>query len=1014
MSYAGPSDDSGVLSLLEASNFHQNQHQQQQHLYYPPVGSTKSQQIVMSTKNSDGEDGQSLADGSIHGGDGHVDDEEESVHYNSAHALMISSHETLSKQSSMGHPSDYSDSIGGQVTNYQSEMDVNKRSNIIAQWLIQNYESADEQSLPRQVVYEQYEAYCWNNNRDPINAASFGKHIRAIFPNLKTRRLGTRGNSKYHYYGIRIRPASELYGQVVMDSYDGALRSSGTSTQLHLGNRSHSNTGEGDNDRQSEHADNRALTRTHSTSTSASVQTSHAQESVSTPSGSVGGVGGRGSKPSVGMFHPLGLSLPPFPSPAEFSNLLVPEVKINIVGENAGDNAGKGTNCSSLPLPATGVDASVTQTSTTSSNRNTELNKSIPSPTNNTNSVDCSKDKQTSGSNSDSTSADLGTKSIPGAIVGVRETVHESSVGTDANGVAYTSADVSMPTTSANTSVSLQGDDTTPNSSMNVTNVSQRGGRAETCAAGVIPPSLTSYRLSDDEVTQTFLIDYRAHCESLLGTLQQLTFDQPEPSFYTMESVIHGFWKELPLAGLNAAATIECCAYIYHCDMIMYETAVRSLLPDVLGKVSAAVTKSIRLLAKQLDNWLISALSLNHENIWAGVGVEGETHKQDKKNSRKLYVKDEPVAASTETAVSKLDGRTLANVSSEKTKTAVDVSTLLHTRRKALGVFTHALRRHTSLNHLVQAARSVLSNKQQVGQMLEDWARIDNKNVRDQAIAVCGCNEGIMSGIEVDFETILASGATVEVWTQWLSHIVDRNLGDPSDGSYYKRCRQFLTTWSFMSSLFVRDLTLRSAKSFGSFHLMRLLLDEYLIFLIERRLTLTKCAPTYPSPDPFSSSHSRSSTSDDGIVGTEEVNVIGGEGSGEDDDDEIEIEVGSGPTAISTTSITLQSSPSTIANRSNVSLSKTAPTIAQKDKRTQTQLSSVVATNTHSMKRKHSEETQTMSHTHHDIPTGVDAEEIGDEGVGPPKERKNGHTANTNDTASVVTELEIKRIKLET
>ena len=45
---------------------------------------------------------------------------------------------------------------------------------------------------------------------EPVNAASFGKLIRSVFPNLKTRRLGTRGNSKYHYYGIRVKDESNL------------------------------------------------------------------------------------------------------------------------------------------------------------------------------------------------------------------------------------------------------------------------------------------------------------------------------------------------------------------------------------------------------------------------------------------------------------------------------------------------------------------------------------------------------------------------------------------------------------------------------------------------------------------------------------------------------------------------------------------------------------------------------------------------------------------------------------
>ena len=43
-----------------------------------------------------------------------------------------------------------------------------------------------------------------------MNAASFGKLIRSVFLGLRTRRIGTRGNSKYHYYGIRVKPTSIL------------------------------------------------------------------------------------------------------------------------------------------------------------------------------------------------------------------------------------------------------------------------------------------------------------------------------------------------------------------------------------------------------------------------------------------------------------------------------------------------------------------------------------------------------------------------------------------------------------------------------------------------------------------------------------------------------------------------------------------------------------------------------------------------------------------------------------
>jgi regulatory factor X, other len=37
-----------------------------------------------------------------------------------------------------------------------------------------------------------------------LNPASFGKLVRVLFPGLKTRRLGVRGESKYHYVNFAL------------------------------------------------------------------------------------------------------------------------------------------------------------------------------------------------------------------------------------------------------------------------------------------------------------------------------------------------------------------------------------------------------------------------------------------------------------------------------------------------------------------------------------------------------------------------------------------------------------------------------------------------------------------------------------------------------------------------------------------------------------------------------------------------------------------------------------------
>merc|ERR1719361_1688639 len=79
-------------------------------------------------------------------------------------------------------------------------------------FLVNNYETAEGVSLPRSTLYSHYQRHCKETSQEPVNAASFGKLIRSVFLGLRTRRIGTRGNSKYHYYGIRVKPGSHLQG----------------------------------------------------------------------------------------------------------------------------------------------------------------------------------------------------------------------------------------------------------------------------------------------------------------------------------------------------------------------------------------------------------------------------------------------------------------------------------------------------------------------------------------------------------------------------------------------------------------------------------------------------------------------------------------------------------------------------------------------------------------------------------------------------------------------------------
>lgn len=71
-------------------------------------------------------------------------------------------------------------------------------------WLMNNCIPDTESFVPRGRIFAQYASSCASNNLKPLSQATLGKLIRSLFPYLKTRRLGMRGQSKYHYCGLKL------------------------------------------------------------------------------------------------------------------------------------------------------------------------------------------------------------------------------------------------------------------------------------------------------------------------------------------------------------------------------------------------------------------------------------------------------------------------------------------------------------------------------------------------------------------------------------------------------------------------------------------------------------------------------------------------------------------------------------------------------------------------------------------------------------------------------------------
>ncbi|XP_035027373.1 MHC class II regulatory factor RFX1 isoform X3 [Hippoglossus stenolepis] len=295
------------------------------------------------------------------------------------------------------------------------------------------------------------------------------------------------------------------------------------------------------------------------------------------------------------------------------------------------------------------------------------------------------------------------------------------------------------------------------------------------------------------EHLKAFQTLYREHCEAVLDVMVNLQFT-------LVETLWKSFWrfsqsndteslnlhneseKRLPKSCLVVLCKFEpVLRWTKECDNLLYQTLVEILIPDVLRPIPSALTQAIRNFAKSLENWLTGAMM---------------------------------------------------NIPEEMVRIKV----------VCVSSFSQTLRRYTSLNHLAQAARAVLQNSAQINQMLSDLNRVDFTNVQEQASWVCQCDDNVVQRLEQDFKMTLQQQNSLEQWATWLDSVVSQVLKpyEQNPVALPKAAKIFLLNWSFYSSMVIRDLTLRSAASFGSFHLIRLLYDEYMYYLIEHRVAQAK------------------------------------------------------------------------------------------------------------------------------------------------------------------------------
>ncbi|XP_033824675.1 transcription factor RFX4 isoform X1 [Periophthalmus magnuspinnatus] len=322
-----------------------------------------------------------------------------------------------------------------------------------------------------------------------------------------------------------------------------------------------------------------------------------------------------------------------------------------------------------------------------------------------------------------------------------------------------------------------------------------------------------------EERVSTFIMMYRTHCQRILDTVIRANFDE-------VQSFLLHFWQGMPPHMLPVLGSPTVVNIVGVCDSILYKAISGVLMPTVLQALPDSLTQVIRKFAKQLDEWLKIALHDLPEN--------------------------------------------LRNIKFELSRR-----------------FSQILKRQTSLNHLCQASRTVINSADITFQMLEDWRNVDLNSITKQTLYTMEDSQDehrlLIIHLYQEFDRLLEEQSPIEAYIDWLDAMVDRcvvRVALKRPGCLKKVAQQFLLMWSCFGTRVIRDMTLHSAPSFGSFHLIHLMFDDYVLYLMEslhcqerandlmramkgdgtaereEDFTRTETTPTPPSPGPYSPARS--------------------------------------------------------------------------------------------------------------------------------------------------------------
>nr|XP_011712233.1 DNA-binding protein RFX6 isoform X2 [Macaca nemestrina] len=282
----------------------------------------------------------------------------------------------------------------------------------------------------------------------------------------------------------------------------------------------------------------------------------------------------------------------------------------------------------------------------------------------------------------------------------------------------------------------------------------------------------------------TLIMMYKTHCQCILDNAINGNFEE-------IQHFLLHFWQGMPDHLLPLLENPVIIDIFCVCDSILYKVLTDVLIPATMQEMPESLLADIRNFAKNWEQWVVSSL----ENL-----------------PEALTDKKIPIV-----------------------------------RR-----FVSSLKRQTSFLHLAQIARPALFDQHVVNSMVSDIERVDLNSIASQALLTISGSTDTESGTYTEHDSItvfqelkdlLKKNATVEAFIEWLDTVVEQRViktSKQNGRSLKKRAQDFLLKWSFFGARVMHNLTLNNASSFGSFHLIRMLLDEYILLAMETQFNNDK------------------------------------------------------------------------------------------------------------------------------------------------------------------------------